>query len=215
MTSPKLSILHDSDGVIVVDKPAGIPSTGRTLDDPHCLQSWLMTKYRRRRIWAVHQLDTDTTGVNVFVRRKALVEVWSERLRAAQKQYIAFVAGVLEAERYDVRAALGYCEVTNRQRVIDIGRPARSIVHVRTRFLGVTEVSVFIETGRTHQVRLHMEHLGHPVLGDMRYASPADQARHYRQALHAASVEFEDGVIFRAPIPSDLLHLREVLAAQG
>jgi len=67
-----LTVLHEDAAVIVVDKPAGIPSTGLTLDDPRCVQYWLMRRFDEM-VWAVHQLDSDTSGVNIFVREKPLV----------------------------------------------------------------------------------------------------------------------------------------------
>ena len=85
-------ILHEADGVIVVNKPVGWPSTGRDLDDPKCVQHLLMAR-ARRMVWAVHQLDADTSGVNVFVRRKSLVEPWAQKLRKGRKEYCSFCKG--------------------------------------------------------------------------------------------------------------------------
>ena len=119
-------ILLESAGAIFVDKPAGLPSTGRTLDDPNCLQSLLIAHYRRRRIWAVHQLDAETTGVNLFVRRKALVATWSQQLKAARKRYLTFVSGVLAEDEYVIDAPLGYCERSRRRKVLTSGHAARS-----------------------------------------------------------------------------------------
>jgi 23S rRNA-/tRNA-specific pseudouridylate synthase len=215
LTEIEPRILFESGGAIFVDKPAGLPSTGRTLDDPNCLQSLLIAHYRRRRIWAVHQLDAATTGVNIFVRRKALVATWSQQLKAAQKRYLAFVSGVLAEDEYVIDAPLGYCERSRRRKVLTSGQAARSQVWVRQRFAQATEIEVSIETGRTHQVRLHLEHIGHPILGDARYANREIQRRHPRQALHALEIRFTDGLKVEAEVPPDLHSLREALRAEG
>ena len=208
MSARGLKIIYDADGLIVVDKASGIPSSGRTLSDPHCVQSLLMTHFRRSRIWAVHQLDSGTSGLNLFVKRKALVSVWAERLTHAEKDYRAFVGGEMQRQVYTVTAPLGYCEKTRRHRVIASGRPAHSEVRVIHRWPLMTEVAVRISTGRTHQVRLHLEHLGHPVVGDLRYAPEAIGGMHHRLALHAQSIRFRDGLRFETQLPDDLVSLR-------
>ena len=204
-------MLHEDDGAMFVDKPAGLPSTGATLDDPHCMQSWLISYFRRRKIWAVHQLDADTTGVNLFVRRKALVELWATRLKAAEKAYVAFVQGVLVEDLYEVDAPLGYCERSRRRRVLSTGHNAHSTVRVLKRFNDATEVEVRIATGRTHQVRLHLEHLGHPILGERRYAADVVRRRHTRHALHAEAIRFDFGLEVKSSVPPDLERLRKAL----
>ena len=208
MSAGGLKIIYDANGLIVVDKASGIPTSGRTLSDPYCVQSLLIAHFRRQRIWAVHQLDSGTSGLNLFVKRKALVSEWAERLTHAEKEYRAFVGGEMQRQIYIVAAPLGYCEKTRRHRVIASGRPAHSEVRVIRRWPRMTEVAVRISTGRTHQVRLHLEHLGHPVVGDRRYASDAIGGMHHRLALHAQSIRFSDGLLFETQLPGDLVSLR-------
>ncbi len=182
-------IIHEADGLIVIDKPAGLPSTGTTLEDPHCAQYLLMRAYRRK-IWAIHQLDADTTGVNIFVRRKALVSVWAERLkRNARKRYIAVCSGRPNFDARTIAHPLGFVPEHGRRGIKADGQAALSRVRVLARGPDASILSVVIETGRTHQIRIHLAEEGHPLLGETRYVSPAC-SRHPRQALHALEIRF-------------------------
>ena len=205
-----IAILWEGDGLIVVDKPPGLPSTGRDLDDPRCVQHVLMTRLRRR-IWAVHQLDTDTSGVNLFVRRKALVDVWSRRLREGTKRYVAICHGSPDFDALRVDAPLGPLRGDRRHLgIAPRGRPAVTELTVLDRAASAALVEARILTGRTHQVRLHLSHLGHPLVGERRYREPACDL-HPRHALHAAEITVAgsegQGGVWRAPFPADLAAL--------
>ena len=204
-------ILLDDNGLIVVDKPAGVSSTGRTLTDPDCIQSLLMRHYRRTRIWAVHQLDKETSGLNLFVKRKALVAHWAKALRDGEKIYYAYVHGRLGDDSVLVNAPLGYCARRKRHAVISAGKQAISHIVCLKKFERATKVAVRIDTGRTHQVRLHLEHLGHPVLGDSRYGCEASAKAHNRTALHAQKLTFDGGLSLISDEPEDLLDLESRL----
>lgn len=219
LSAPRIVILAERDGLVVIDKPAGLRSTGDDLDDPDCAQGQLMALLQRRRVWAVHQLDRETSGLNLFVTQKALVEQWRRRLSApgGGKTYVALVHGEpLVATRVDV--PLG------RARRAD-GREVPAVV--RTGARGAKEAVTLVEpfdarggagvvlarplTGRTHQVRLHLAWLGHPLLGERLHREPPSGA-HGRHALHAWRLDLGDGVSFEAPLPADL---RALAAALG
>ena len=197
-------ILYQEAGLVVVDKPAGLPSTGRTLDDTDCVQGWLMVTLRRRRVWAVHQLDRDTTGLNLFVLRKNLVHRYSQQLKAGTKTYLALVQGAL-AGRHTITAPIGRRQ-QGRLWLPALGgerpKPARSSVEALRSGERASLVAVRIATGRTHQVRLHLLHLGHPLLGEHQHISPPDTSAP-RCMLHAWRLELPSGS-FDAPIPADL-----------
>ena len=105
-------ILARGDDFLVADKPAGLATTGRTLDDPDCLQSALMTHLQRRKVWAVHQLDKGTSGLCLFALRKPSVAAWAARLKAGQKRYLGLVDGQLVGthEVHDIGIQEALCD---------------------------------------------------------------------------------------------------------
>lgn len=198
-------ILYEHDGTIVWNKPAGLASTGRDLEDVDCAQ-YLAMKHYRRMIWAVHQIDAETSGVLVFVRRKALVAQWQTRLaaRTTVKRYLAIVHGRLPMRKHIVREPVGgkdarsdfrelaYCEGNGRE--------------------GASLLEVCIHTGRTHQIRVHLECMGMQLFGEKRYGGAVcDQ--HFRHALHASAILFkpeagsEESGVLTAPLPDDMVGL--------
>ncbi len=189
-------------GLVVVDKPWGLPSTGRDLSDPRSVQAWLQRTLRRDKVWAVHQLDQDTSGLNLFVLRKPLVAEWGARLAAGRKTYLAIVHGRTSSQIVD--APIG----TRRE-------AAKTFPAVRSDGdLAVTELEALAtvdeaslvaarpRTGRTHQVRIHLAHVGHPLFGERIHRRPPCQA-HPRHALHAWRLAVGDLRLEAAP-PEDL-----------
>lgn len=197
-------VLFRDRGLVVVDKPAGLPSTGRTLDDPRSMQHAL-GRALGHPVWAVHQLDVETSGVNVFVERASLVKRWQDRTRfpRARKRYLAIVHGVLSKEELVVDAPIADDPIERRQVVRDDGKRALSLFRTISKTARDSALLVEIRTGRTHQVRVHAAHIGVPLHGERRYREPPSDsiARH---ALHAWSLTLDDGTVFRAPIPDDL-----------
>jgi 23S rRNA-/tRNA-specific pseudouridylate synthase len=205
--SPSLPVLLDEEGLVAIDKPAGLPATGKTLDDPGCAQSQLQSQLGRP-LWAVHQLDAGTSGVLLFVRRRSLVAAWQARLASGRthKRYLAICEGAPAWRERKASAPLVYDDEARRVVVDDErGQPARSSFRVRCRASDAALLEVRIATGRTHQVRAHAACLGHPLVGDERYG--AVPARFWRPALHAFAVEVADGPRILAPVPADLVRL--------
>jgi 23S rRNA-/tRNA-specific pseudouridylate synthase len=212
-----LRMVWDDGRVLAVDKPPGLPSTGRDRDDPDSLEHLLAAR-AGRPVWAVHQLDADTSGVIVFVTRKSLVPVWAERLssRNADKQYLAICHGVPRFDEIEVTAAIAstgrrtqpYWRIAERPE----GPGARAATS-RLRVLDRTDrhalVQVTLVTGRSHQARLHLAHLGHPLVGEKVYRTPPC-TEHPRHALHAHAIRFRDGqdpTELIAPLAQDLVDL--------
>jgi RluA family pseudouridine synthase len=210
-------ILFQQDGLVAIDKPADLPSSGRDLEDPDCLQYALVT-YFGEMVWAVHQLDADTTGVNLFVREPNLVALWKERMAVpmGRKIYLAVVHGSPDFESLRVEEPIGVIsEVPHRQLgITPSGKRAVSKVHVLCRGNKCSLVRVELETGRTHQIRIHLASLGHPIVGDDWYG-PTLSGTHTRQALHASRMEFAEGVeprLIESPLPQDM---RELIRSLG
>lgn len=214
-TPTSLRILFEDRDLVVIDKPAGLPSTGRTLDDPHSAQAVLTTQLGRF-VWAVHQIDAGTTGLLLFVRKKSAVDVFTDKLKKGEKRYLAVVAGPLTTETQELTGAIGWDDARKRWAVLPDeaagARSARTSVSVLSLANGASLVSARIFTGRTHQVRVHLSHSGHPLLGDSRYAPAEVAARFGRPALHAWSLTLSNVAPLVCPIPMDL---QELLAREG
>ena len=192
-------VLHDN-GLIAMNKPAGMLSTGDRVDDPDCLQGWLMAKLDSPRIWAVHQLDKHTSGVNLFVEDSPLVGEWAAHLKRGKKFYLAVVRGPAPVISVTVEAPIG--KKGGRLRVTPGGKPARTQLETLSHN-GEDDALLRVQllTGRTHQARIHLAHLGLSLYGERRYG-PKD-AVFARQALHAWRIE-AGGMRIEAPLPDDL-----------
>ncbi len=192
-------VLYAGGGLVVALKPAGVPTTGRSLDDPECFQTQMMAHLQRHKLWAVHQLDRGTTGLNLFCIRKPLVADWSARLAQGDKIYLALCHGRLEGDPREVEEPIGRVTLPDGRSVSAVtpdGKPARSTVTPLAAThnedgVDFSLVSVTIHTGRTHQVRLHMAHLGHPLVGERLHLDPPCQRLPY-PALHAVQLTLKD-----------------------
>lgn len=230
-----LAVLHEDEEVLVIDKPAGLvvhPGAGNprgTLVNALLYRDPKLAELPRAGL--VHRLDKDTSGVMVVARtlraHAALVEQLSGR--QVHRQYLAVVMGPMVAGG-TVDAPIGR-HPTDRVRmaVVENGRPAITHYRVRERFRAHTLVECRLETGRTHQIRVHMAHVRHPIVGDPLYArlslpkgaTPelAEMLRGFkRQALHAERLEFEhpasgETIRCQAPVPADILALLDLLRA--
>lgn len=178
---PSVPVLRITDDWIAVDKPAGLPTQPPRDRAAVSLEEILRVEYRE--IYLVHRLDTPTSGVVVFARNRAAAARLSELFasRAIRKTYLAVVAGAIESE-------------TRIESPID-GKEAVTVVRPR----GGNLVEAEILTGRTHQIRIHLASVGHPVAGDRRYGGPPAP----RLMLHAWRLEHEELGIIEAPAPAE------------
>ena len=231
-----LEPLYRDDHLLVLDKPAGLvvhPAAGHA--DGTLLNGLLALDPALEllpRAGIVHRLDRDTTGLMVVARSLEAHAGLVDQLqrRTLKREYMAVATGVLTGGG-TVEAPIGrHPADRKRMAVRDTGRPAVTHYRLEERFRGHTLVRVRLETGRTHQIRVHMAHLRHPLAGDPvyggrpRFPAGATEAlrqalqRFRRQALHAAELGFEHPVTgetmsFQAPLPEDLAGLLDVLRA--
>jgi len=225
-----LVILHEDADLVVIDKPAGMvvhPAAGHaqgTLVNAllhHCRD--LSGIGGELRPGIVHRLDKGTSGVLVVAKHdrahRALAAQW--KLHSIDREYQAFVRGAPRAESGTVDAPIGR-HPTDRKRMSTRARVGRSAVthwRVEERLREATLLRVRLETGRTHQIRVHMASIAMPVLGDPVYGGGRALPRAIsiaRQALHAALLGFThpttgERVRFGAPLPADLVALLEAL----
>jgi len=210
-----LELLFQSSELVAVNKPPGIASTGRTLDDPNCVQ-WMLSQQLQSKVWAVHQLDKDTSGVNLFVLRANLVEPFQQQLASndVRKTYLAICHGRAPFERKRISAPIGPSKSGSKQVVREDGKPATTDVVCISRTIRFSALRCAISTGRTHQVRVHLAHIGHPLVGERRYRKPGCDLLP-RHALHAVSIKGLSAVdAIAAPPPSDLSDIAELLTLE-
>jgi 23S rRNA pseudouridine1911/1915/1917 synthase len=228
-----LVVLYEDDDIVVIDKPRGVAAhptpgwsgptvTGGLAAAGHTLA----TSGAAERQGIVHRLDANTTGVMVVAKSERAYSALKRafRERTVDKRYHALVQGHPDPLRGTVDAPIGrHPSGDGRFAVVSDGRP--SVTHYDTleAFRAASLISVHLETGRTHQIRVHMAALRHPCVGDLLYgADPVLAARLglTRQWLHAVSLTFThpaDGreVTFTSDYPADLAHALDVLRAES
>lgn len=197
------------DALLVVDKPAGLPSVpGRAPGLLDCMASRVQALVPDALV--VHRLDMATSGLLVFARSKAVQRALSHAFaqREVDKGYVAVVTGELANEHGEIDLPL-IADWPNRplQKVDHaLGKPSLTHYRVLTRESSRTRVALSPHTGRSHQLRVHLQALGHPILGDTLYAPPDVVAMSPRLLLHASTLAFthpftREAVRFESPPP--------------
>ena len=209
-----LEIVHEDEHILVIDKPAGLvvhPGAGNwsgTLLNGLLHRDPASGQLPRAGI--VHRLDKDTSGLMVVGRSLPAVTslVRAIAAREVQREYLALVHGQWEASER-IEAPVGRDPVSRvRMAVVPGGRPARTDVELLARAAGASALRCQLHTGRTHQIRVHVSHRGHPLLADALYGGrPALGLT--RQALHAHRLAFRHPVgaemmTFCRPVPADM-----------
>lgn len=209
-TPPDVSIpiLFEDRHILVVDKPAGLLSVpGKLPGREDCLVSRLQAL--RWDALLVHRLDCDTSGVMIFARTKAAQGFLGQEFeqRRARKTYVARVAGEVAGEsgRIDLPLCADWPNRPRQMVSLAHGRPAVTDWQVIGRREDSTRLRLTPHTGRSHQLRVHMLELGHPILGDPIYAT-GDARAHPRLMLHAETLALHhpasgEWVEFAAPCP--------------
>ena len=190
-----LSIVHEDDDVLVVDKPAGLvvhPGSGNWSGTMlNALLHHAPALAALARAGLVHRLDKDTSGLLVVAKNEAAQASLVRQLQArtVKRSYLALARGKIEREGV-VDAPVGrHPKSRTRMAVVASGKPAVTHYRVKKRFAAHTLLECDLETGRTHQIRVHLASIGHPIEGDPVYAGRGE-ALLPRQALHAWKLAF-------------------------
>lgn len=222
-----LVVVYEDEDVIVIDKPRGLvvhPGAGHQQDTLVngliARGTGLSTLGGETRPGVVHRIDKDTSGLIMLAKTDLAYHGLAEQLRnhTMEREYEAIVHGVLPHDTGTVDAPIGR-DKKNRQRMAVTGSGKHAITHFTTlaRFTTYTHLALQLETGRTHQIRVHMAYISHPIAGDPvygpRHTLPIDG-----QALHARTLGFvhpRDGrtLSFAAPLPPDFQRLLDGLAS--
>jgi 23S rRNA pseudouridine1911/1915/1917 synthase len=220
-----LAVVHEDDDVLVVDKPAGLvvhPGSGNWSGTMlNALLHHAPSASALARAGIVHRLDKDTSGLLVVAKtveaQADLVKQLAER--TMRRVYVGLVQGDPPASG-TIDAPLGRdAKVRTRMAVTHRGKPARTIYRVLERFGRAALVECRLDTGRTHQIRVHFQHIRHPLVGDTVYRRGTRHGIAFpRQALHAAELSLKhpssgETVTWRAPLPREFKKLVDQLRA--
>ena len=219
-----LDIVYEDADVLAVNKPPFLlvhptsPAHRNTLS--HGIAFHFQQQRLRAKVRPVHRIDRDTSGLVLMAKNAMAHQRLDAQLRdrTLQREYLALVDGVVGEDDGVIDAPIGRDRARPQLRVVDAGprgEAALTRFWVVERLNGATLLRLELETGRTHQIRVHLTHVGHPVLGDRQYGrAGTDLLR--RQALHASRLSFLQPtsgarVDCEAPLPEDLEALRQQL----
>ena len=219
-----LDILYEDSDIIVVNKARGMvvhPAAGvytGTLVNAllyHCGDE-LSGINGKIRPGIVHRLDKDTSGVMVVAKNDFAHNSLAKQIgsKTAVKEYVALVHGNITEEKGIIEANIGRHPVDRKKMAVVTsgGKPATTVFHVLERFKNCTFVKCRLLTGRTHQIRVHMAYIGHPLIGDPKYCNSKNKFDIQGQALHSLSLTLihprtNQEMTFTAPIPQDMQKL--------
>ena len=212
------TVVYEDNDILVADKPAGMPvhpspgNYGNTLANAvaaHALERGEACVFR-----CINRLDRDTTGLLVLAKHALSGAVLSDAMarRAIRRTYLAVVQGCPDPEDGCIDAPISRVPGSCLQRQVDFDHGERAVTHYRTLTAGApySLVELHLDTGRTHQIRVHLAHIGCPLPGDFLYNPDFSHIR--RQALHAAALDLTHPVTggplhFEAPLPEDMKRL--------
>ncbi len=235
-----IQVLFETKDFIAINKPAGIESQITPHRKSNTVANWLIAMYpnigkvgeNSSRPGIVHRLDRDTSGVLVIARNNrsflALKRAFKERL--VKKRYLAVVAGIPQAQEGLIETPLARSSRGDRQSIATSGRRIKGTIRsAETKYLvketfqrsRVSLIELEPKTGRTHQIRVHLASIGHPVLGDRLYGKRELQnalEHPSRHLLHASTIEFPlfgKSYVFNAPLPMDFEQFTQRLRNNG
>ncbi|MEW5056152.1 MAG: RluA family pseudouridine synthase [Cycloclasticus sp.] len=212
-------IIYEDDDLLVLNKPSGIPVHGGTANHHGVIDGLRFLRKDERYLELVHRLDKATSGCLLIAKKRKMLNALQTLLRnrTITKTYTALVCGVIHQQQQTVNAPLEKRTLESGEHRVRVHPDGKKSTTVYTRlqtFKRATLVSASPKTGRTHQIRVHAKHLGHPIAGDERYSTPA-QYKAYREQglkrlfLHASKLEFinpltEQAVCYEAPLDDEL-----------
>lgn len=210
-----LDIVYEDEDIVVVNKPAGMPVHPSLNNYENSLANGLMYYYQEQGkpfiFRCTNRLDRDTSGLTVVAKHMVSSSILSSMgmRHEITREYLAIVRGALKPSEGTIDASIGRTGSSLIERKIDFENGERAVTHYRVveEQNGHSLISLILETGRTHQIRVHMKYIGHPLVGD--YLYNPDMEYIDRQALHSHRLSFTHPVTgekmeFTAPLPADM-----------
>jgi len=225
--SKGLKILYEDKDILVVDKPEGLLTVATEREKSRTAHS-LLTDYirtgcgrSRKRLFVVHRLDRDTSGVLIFAKSEEAMLRLKDRWKETEKKYLAVVHGLCEKSSDTITTYLAEDKAYNVYSTKDStkGRLSTTVYTVLKKTKGLSLLEVTLLTGRKNQIRVHLAGIGHPIVGDTKYGKEEDGA-YPRMALHARRISFKhpfknDRLAFEAEVPAFFATLTGRIDFQG
>lgn len=215
-TELPLTISYEDDYLLIVDKPAGMLVHPTTSEHLNTLANAIMYYFQRKKLpynfHPVHRLDRNTSGLVLIAKLPYIQHLLSRNdIKQIDRQYLAIATGIIQPTEGIIDAPIARHPDSIIQRMVSPnGQLATTTYKVLSTLNNTTLVKLTLLTGRTHQIRVHLSHIGHPLLGDDLYGGSKDLIS--RQALHAAKLHFThpisgEAIHVSSPLPTDLLKL--------
>ena len=212
-----LDIVFEDDALLIINKPAHMPAHPSMDHFEDSLSNGIRFYFDKiglkKKIRPVNRLDRDTSGLVVFAKNEYVQECLVKQMKNNEfkKEYIAICSGIFEEKSGTINAPISRKPNSIIERCIsENGENAITHYEIIKEFDSYSVVRCILETGRTHQIRVHMSHIGHPILGDTLYGTPSPLI--LRQALHAYKISFihpitKQKLEFTSQLPEDMARL--------
>lgn len=212
-----LNIIYEDDYLLVLNKPANIAIHPSILHFYNSLSNGVKFYFDKlglkKKIRIVNRLDRNTSGIVIFAKNEYIQECLIKQMKTNEfkKEYLAIAKGILESKSGTLNFPIARKEGSIIERTVSSdGDSAITHYDVVKEFNNLSLVHIVLETGRTHQIRVHFSHIGHPILGDTLYGSPSELIN--RQALHSYKLTFihpvtKKVVSLEAPLPNDIKNI--------
>ena len=215
----KQTVLYEDDALLVIDKPSGLAVHGGSGISRGVIEQLRLERRELKFLELVHRLDKETSGVLLLAKKRSALTKLHAMMRdgEVEKRYFALVKGVWKDEKRAVKLKLHKYLTADGERRVSVteeGKAAHTIFYLRQALRGYTLLEAELKTGRTHQIRVHLAHLGYPIAGDDKYGDfPLNKLLAKqglkRMFLHAFSVAFMhpltgEALCIEAPLPKDL-----------
>lgn len=220
-TNMNLNILYEDNGLLIIDKPAGIPVHPSILHFENSLSNgvkyYFDTINLHKKIRPVNRLDRNTSGIVIFAKNEYIHDSLSKQMKdnIFKKEYIAICEGLFDKKVGTINAPISRKENSIIERCVN---PSGDVAITHYKVLkefkigekNFSELCINLETGRTHQIRVHMAYFGHPIVGDSLYGNESSLIN--RQALHAYKVEFihpisKEKIIITSEMTNDISNI--------
>lgn len=213
-TKMDLQIIYEDEWLLVVNKPAGIPIHPSRLHYKDSLSNGIRYYFDlislKKKIRPVNRLDLNTSGLVIFAKCEYIQEIFSKQMTNSifNKEYLCIVEGILPKKEYTISLPIGRKQGSIIERCVCInGQPSVTHYKVLQEFKNYSFLQCKLQTGRTHQIRVHMQAIGHPIIGDTLYGNSSNLIN--RQALHSYKINCIHPVTkellnFTSELPKDM-----------